>query len=103
MSGHAPVGEEEFSRIEIDDTVDPVDAADSAEPTGPDAGARLTVTLRVAPEATSEWPYETELNAASDAASASDAEAFTAELLPYHAWGNRGPSTMRIWIPTQRR
>jgi len=99
-------GEEEFSRIEIDDTVDPVDsvgAADSADPTGPDAGARLTVTLRVAPEATSEWPYESELNAASDAASDSDAEAFTAELLPYHAWGNRGPSTMRIWIPTQRR
>ena len=21
------------------------------------------------------------------------------ELLPYHSWGNRGPSTMRIWMP----
>jgi DUF1680 family protein len=22
-------------------------------------------------------------------------------LVPYHSWGNRGPSTMRVWIPTQ--
>jgi DUF1680 family protein len=80
--------EDDFSRIEIDDTAEPVES---------DAEGRLTVTLRVAPEATSEWPYGSELNAASNA------EAFTAELLPYHAWGNRGPSTMRIWIPTQRR
>jgi DUF1680 family protein len=21
-------------------------------------------------------------------------------LLPYHQWANRGPSTMRVWIPT---
>ncbi|WP_346335416.1 hypothetical protein [Microbacterium testaceum] len=21
-------------------------------------------------------------------------------LVPYHDWGNRGPSTMRVWIPT---
>lgn len=23
-------------------------------------------------------------------------------LLPYHAWANRGPSTMRVWIPVER-
>ena len=22
-------------------------------------------------------------------------------LLPYHAWANRGPSTMRVWLPVQ--
>jgi uncharacterized protein len=21
-------------------------------------------------------------------------------LRPYHSWGNRGPTTMRIWLPT---
>lgn len=102
-AGLAGIGssEEEFSRIEIDDTVEPVDSV------GPDAAGRVTVSLRVAPETTAEWPYGSESNAASafESASASvDAvEAFTAELLPYHAWGNRGPSTMRIWLPTQRR
>jgi len=93
-AGLAGVGssEEEFSRIEIDDTVDPIES---------DADGRLTVSLRVAPESSTDWPYESEPLPASD--SADRAEAFTAELLPYHAWGNRGPSTMRIWIPAQRR
>jgi len=27
------------------------------------------------------------------------AEAFAAELVPYHSWANRGTSTMRVWIP----
>ena len=27
------------------------------------------------------------------------AQAFEAELVPYHHWANRGPSTMRVWIP----
>ena len=27
------------------------------------------------------------------------ADVFEAELVPYHSWANRGPSTMRVWIP----
>jgi DUF1680 family protein len=83
--------EEEFSRIEIDDTVEPAETGRVGEA---DAGARLTVSLRVVPEPTEGWPYAPELRAAEDAAT------FTAELLPYHSWGNRGTSTMRIWLPT---
>ncbi|MFI6600237.1 hypothetical protein ACIBHX_28670 [Nonomuraea sp. NPDC050536] len=26
-----------------------------------------------------------------------DGSSFT---LPYHRWGNRGPATMRVWLPT---
>ncbi|MER5455198.1 beta-L-arabinofuranosidase domain-containing protein [Micromonospora sp. NPDC002389] len=43
-----------------------------------------------------EWPYR------ADAAEASPApvEVFDeVTLVPYHAWANRGPSTMRVWIP----
>jgi DUF1680 family protein len=80
--------EEEFGRISIDDTVDPVES---------DVEGRLTVSLRLEPVATSDWPYASELS------SDGKAKTFPAELLPYHAWGNRGPSTMRIWIPTQHR
>ncbi|MEV0173917.1 hypothetical protein AB0I00_22695 [Streptomyces sp. NPDC050803] len=24
-------------------------------------------------------------------------------LVPYHSWANRGPSTMRVWLPTTGR
>ncbi|MFI6316244.1 hypothetical protein ACIBG8_01925 [Nonomuraea sp. NPDC050556] len=23
----------------------------------------------------------------------------TLRLVPYHRWGNRGPATMRVWLP----
>ncbi|BAJ74409.1 uncharacterized protein conserved in bacteria [Microbacterium testaceum StLB037] len=39
------------------------------------------------------WPYAPPTPAATG-----DAEAVA--LVPYHDWGNRGPSTMRVWIPT---
>ncbi|MBF4635108.1 glycoside hydrolase family 127 protein [Agreia pratensis] len=87
--------EEEFSRIEIDDRVQPAETGRVGEA---DAGARLTVSLRVVPEPTEGWPYAPELRASEDADE--DAATFTAELLPYHSWGNRGTSTMRIWLPT---
>jgi DUF1680 family protein len=39
------------------------------------------------------WPY----------APASDGQAGGADvklrLVPYHRWGNRGPATMRVWLP----
>jgi DUF1680 family protein len=42
------------------------------------------------------WPYP-----AAPAAAPGGQDA-TVRLLPYHDWGNRGPSSMRIWIPTAR-
>ncbi|MFC9679280.1 glycoside hydrolase family 127 protein [Streptomyces sp. NPDC056948] len=41
------------------------------------------------------WPYPP-LDGAT--AAATDPEAIT--LVPYHSWANRGPSTMRVWLPT---
>ncbi|MEU8248756.1 beta-L-arabinofuranosidase domain-containing protein [Nonomuraea sp. NPDC048916] len=38
------------------------------------------------------WPYRTE----PDPASGADT---TLRLVPYHRWGNRGPATMRVWLP----
>ncbi len=40
------------------------------------------------------WPYQ---NAGTRPATSRQDAGF--ELLPYHAWANRGPSTMRIWLP----
>jgi DUF1680 family protein len=40
------------------------------------------------------WPY-------SEATGARREEPWTVNLVPYHSWGNRGPSTMRVWIPVK--
>jgi len=39
------------------------------------------------------WPY-------APRASTTMGDAEPVALVPYHDWGNRGPSTMRVWIPT---
>jgi DUF1680 family protein len=38
------------------------------------------------------WPY-------GDPPPATGASGQPAALVPYHLWGNRGPATMRVWLP----
>jgi DUF1680 family protein len=40
--------------------------------------------------------------APSDAIPATASPSAEVRLIPYHAWAERGPSTMRVWIPTTR-
>jgi uncharacterized protein len=52
----------------------------------------LAVAVReVGVEHGTEWPY--------GAPPAERAVRRTLTLIPYHAWANRGPSTMRVWMP----
>jgi DUF1680 family protein len=44
------------------------------------------------------WPYGARGTVAAGADG--DAEAIDVRMTAYHDWGNRGPSTMRVWIPT---
>ncbi|AEE44939.1 glycoside hydrolase family 127 protein [Cellulomonas fimi] len=39
------------------------------------------------------WPYGPQAHERA-------ADGFDLRLVPYHSWANRGPSTMRVWIPT---
>lgn len=41
------------------------------------------------------WPYRSP-----GQAGPSPAEPHRVVLVPYHSWANRGPSTMRVWLPT---
>ena len=54
-------------------------------------GARLTG--RLVPAADASWPY---------GVPGPEGEPVPVDLrlVPYHSWANRGPSTMRVWLPT---
>jgi uncharacterized protein len=60
-----------------------------------DDGGRVVVTGSLVEPVGAGWPYR-------DAATAPSGMRRDAEIpmLPYHAWANRGPATMRVWLPT---
>lgn len=63
-------------------------------------GIRIPVT--VVDNADSAWPYATgkDSGLVSEASAADPGKDPTyVSLIPYHQWANRGPSTMRVWIP----
>jgi DUF1680 family protein len=64
------------------------DATLKATPSGANANLRTEST------STPDWPY---VGKNPDTART----AITANLVPYYSWANRGPSTMRVWIPTE--
>jgi DUF1680 family protein len=60
-----------------------------------DDGGRVVVTGSLVEQVRAGWPYR-------DADTAPSGTPRDAEIpmLPYHAWANRGPATMRVWLPT---
>jgi hypothetical protein len=58
---------------------------------------RVVVRCRRPAPADRDWPYLPD--AADPGGSGEPAEAVDVPLVPYHAWANRGPSTMRVWLP----
>jgi DUF1680 family protein len=66
------------------------------DPSSPpvEVDGEVRVRLRRATAETRPWPY-------GDAADA-EGEAFDVSLVPYHDWAERGPSTMRVWLPVAR-
>lgn len=80
-----------------------------------EAGGQVLVPVRRLALADSAWPYTSEVvggeraptvEAADSQRGAADGvagdgveDAELVPLLPYHSWGNRGPSTMRVWLP----
>ena len=72
------------------DDVGLVALAPGSEPFERDGRAWVTVT-RV-PVVDARWPY-------GEAVEGTDASTAEVPLVPYHEWAERGPSTMRVWIP----
>lgn len=67
--------------------------------TPPVRGEDGTVTVQVAVRRVDDedWPYGKPAGAGG--AGGDDADMHPVPLVAYHAWGNRGPSTMRVWLP----
>ncbi|MDX3311809.1 glycoside hydrolase family 127 protein [Streptomyces sp. ME08-AFT2] len=89
----APAAESGRSGEAVDpaaaDTAGP--AAGAAADTDPDGGGQA------GSDADTRWPYAPLEQAAAPAGERADIV-----LVPYHSWANRGPSTMRVWLPTTR-
>jgi hypothetical protein len=87
--------------VSVDASVPP------GEERGFDIGRESVVALRLAGRTVpsrSGWPYgELDPNSTSGASTASKAEPgerpVEMRAIPYYAWGNRGPTSMRVWIP----
>jgi DUF1680 family protein len=81
-----------------DDRIDDV-AAVRVDPTvAPrDVDGAVVVRLRRAPTTSRPWPYDVP-----GPGPAEDGEQLDVPLVPYHDWAERGPSTMRVWLPSTR-
>ncbi len=79
--------------------VDLVRVDDSVDPREEDGAVRVRVRTLTPPDPESAWPYAVQ-RSGGDGNGADAGESDEVPLLPYHAWGNRGPTTMRVWLPT---
>jgi DUF1680 family protein len=61
-----------------------------------DDGESVTARIALDPAPPTQWPFSVQ---APEASGAQPEPARSVRLVPYHHWGNRGPSTMRVWIP----
>jgi DUF1680 family protein len=84
-------GGHEVDAIRVDPSTEPVDGPDGNGGTVVVAGELATH----AEEGDAAWPYQP---LARPPAATADRTGIV--LVPYHSWANRGPSTMRVWLPT---
>lgn len=74
-------------------SVDVVDQLRVAGEINDDGAGHVTVGMRAVALPDREWPF------APDNAATVASESLAVPLRPYNQWGNRGSSTMRVWIP----
>ena len=61
------------------------------------ADGRVVVRCHHVPAPDRDWPYSQDTGAHRPD---QPADLGDVPLVPYYAWANRGPSTMRVWLPT---
>lgn len=81
--------------VRVDTSVDPEDGPGGTADTAGTVVVAGEVAQGAGPSARA-WPYEPLGHAPQEP----PAERTGIVLMPYHSWANRGPSTMRVWLPT---
>jgi hypothetical protein len=78
-------GDTDVDAVRVDTSVPPADR-----------DGMVVVDGQLAKPEPADWPYHD--------AQSQDGNAAPAEitLRPYHSWAERGPATMRVWLPTTR-
>lgn len=69
-------------------------------------GGDVHVPVRVVDPGHPSWPYGEPVSGSTtdeEASPAATEEVRLTRLVPYHQWGNRGPGTMRVWMPVASR
>jgi DUF1680 family protein len=77
--------------VDLGESVTDVRVDTSTQPRDADGVTRVRATTVDVPDAS--WPYREDLT------ETVHADAREVALIPYHQWANRGPSTMRVWLP----
>ncbi|TQE28374.1 glycoside hydrolase family 127 protein [Streptomyces ipomoeae] len=80
-------GGHEVDAVRVDTSVAPQD--------GPGTGNSVLVAGELTAQSDSPWPYAPP----ADPMTTEAADRTHIALVPYHSWANRGPSTMRVWLP----
>ena len=65
----------------------------TAEPPRVEHG-RVVASVTIGDPEERSWPYGAQESAPAPS------RRYDVELVPYHDWANRGPGTMRVWLPT---
>lgn len=81
----------DLAAVAVDASAPPVDDPTAGDT---DLGIPLTCAAREVGATGSGWPYGP--GATTGPAAAEDVRL---TLVPYHRWGNRGPASMRVWLP----
>jgi hypothetical protein len=77
-------GDRDVGAIRVDPTAPPMER-DSA----------VLVKARLVDELEEPWPYRP-----GSSGGENPEETIDLQLIAYHDWANRGPATMRVWLPT---
>jgi DUF1680 family protein len=85
--------------VGVDDDLASVEFA--SDPTVTERNGILLAHMRIRPHDTPRWPYDTAGQDMSESETADEAVAIP--LIPYRSWAQRGPSTMRVWLPLATR
>jgi hypothetical protein len=91
----------DLDAVAVDASAPPADQGLHA---GLGGAVMVACSARPLPAGATGWPYTGQADGAEvvPAGAAAPGAPARLTLIPYHLWGNRGPASMRVWLPEAR-